>query len=80
MERSKSLFSFSDDEEKWVSMSTIIHKCSVPCMDGRMRCCRHQEYPGKNEYRELITVLVYSFAATVFLTKLFIIYLLFITL
>ena len=37
MERSGSLFSFSDEEEKWVSMSTIIHKCSVPCMDGRMR-------------------------------------------
>ena len=37
MERSGSLFSFSDEEEKWVSMSTIIHKCSVPCIDGRMR-------------------------------------------
>ena len=37
MERSGSIFSFSDEEEKWVSMSTIIHKCSVPCMDDRMR-------------------------------------------
>ena len=37
MERSGSLFSFSDEEEKWVSMSTIIHKCSVPCMDDCMR-------------------------------------------
>ena len=37
VERSGSLFSFSDEEEKWVSMSTIIHKCSVPCVDGRMR-------------------------------------------
>ena len=37
MEGSGSLFSFSDEEEKWVSMSTIIYKCSVPCMDGRMR-------------------------------------------
>ena len=37
MERSGSLFSFSDEEEKWVSMSTIIHKCSVPCMVDRMR-------------------------------------------
>ena len=37
MERSGSLFSISDEEEKWVSMSTTIHKCSLPCMDGRMR-------------------------------------------
>ena len=37
MERSRSLFSFSDEEEKWVSMSTIIHKCSVRCMNDRMR-------------------------------------------
>ena len=37
MERSGSLFSFSDEEEKWVSMSTIIHKCTVPYMDGHMR-------------------------------------------
>ena len=37
MERSGSQFSFSDEEEKWVSMSAIIHKCSVPCMDDRMR-------------------------------------------
>ena len=48
MERSGSLFSFSDEEEKWVSMSTIIHKCSVPCMDDHMR---HQEYLGTNEHR-----------------------------
>ena len=37
METLGSLFSFGDEEEKWVSMFTIIHKCSVPCMDGRMR-------------------------------------------
>ena len=37
MERSGSLFSFSHEEEKWVSMSTIIDKCSVPCIDGHMR-------------------------------------------
>ena len=35
MERSGSLFSFSDEEEKWVSMSTIIHKCPVPCIHMR---------------------------------------------
>ena len=37
MEKSGSLFAFSDEEEKWVSVSTIIHECSVPCMDTRMR-------------------------------------------
>ena len=37
MEKSGSLFAFSDEEEKWVSVSTIIHKCSVACMDTRMR-------------------------------------------
>ena len=84
MERSGSLFSFSDEEEKWVSMSTIIHKCSVPCMDGRMRysfdAVDIKNIREKNEYRQPITVLECSFAATVFLTKLFIICLLFITL
>ena len=38
MEKSRALFAFSDEEEKSVSVSTIIHKCSVPCMDTRMRC------------------------------------------
>ena len=37
IEKSGTLFAFSDEEEKWVSVSTIIHKCSVPCMDTRMR-------------------------------------------
>ena len=37
MEKSGTLFAFSDEEEKWVSVSTIIHKCSVPCMDTPMR-------------------------------------------
>ena len=37
MEKSRTLFAFSDEEEKWVSVSTIIHKCSVPCLDTRMR-------------------------------------------
>ena len=84
MERSGSLFSFRDEEEKWISMSTIIHKCSVPCMDGRMRysfdAVDIKNIREKNEYRQPITILECSFAATVFLTKLFIIYLLFITL
>ena len=84
MERSGSLFSFNDEEEKWVSLSTIIHKCSVPCMDGRIGylfdAVDIKNIWGKNEYRQPITVLECSFAATVFFTKLFIIYLLFITL
>ena len=37
MEKSGTLFTFSDEEEKWVSVSTIIHKCSVSCMDTQMR-------------------------------------------
>ena len=37
MEKTGKLFAFSEEEEKWLAMSTIIHKCSVPSMDGRMR-------------------------------------------
>ena len=37
MEKTGKLFEFSEEEEKWLAMSTIIHKCSVPSMDGRMR-------------------------------------------
>ena len=37
MENSGTHFAFSDEEEKWVSVSTIIRKCSVPCMDTQMR-------------------------------------------